>query len=159
MPSPPSLPRPPCPRRCYSRPFVTSHNALCGAFVERLWSYATVAEARTGIGAWLDFYNTERQHQSLVTARRGRSTRKACGHGDDRRCRPAVLPPLPEPARKAGKCSPSPTSPQAPRPTMELILDRGRKAIATVAEGSHADILSDRDPVSVTMPPPALAEF
>jgi putative transposase len=24
-----------------------------------------VAEARTGIGAWLDFYNTERQHQSL----------------------------------------------------------------------------------------------
>jgi len=45
-------------------------------FVERLWrslkyeevylrAYATVAEARTGIGAWLDFYNTERQHQSL----------------------------------------------------------------------------------------------
>ena len=45
-------------------------------FVERLWrslkyeevylhAYATVAEARTGIGAWLDFYNTGRQHQSL----------------------------------------------------------------------------------------------
>jgi putative transposase len=45
-------------------------------FVERLWrslkyeevylhAYATVAEARTGIGAWLDFYNTERQHQNL----------------------------------------------------------------------------------------------
>src|SRR5580704_9827829 len=45
-------------------------------FVERLWrslkyeevylhAYATVAEARAGIGAWLDFYNTERQHQSL----------------------------------------------------------------------------------------------
>jgi putative transposase len=40
-------------------------------FVERLWrslkyeevylhAYATVAEARTTIGAWLDFYNTER---------------------------------------------------------------------------------------------------
>ena len=45
-------------------------------FVERLWrslkyekvylnAYATVAEAKTGIGAWLRFYNEERQHQSL----------------------------------------------------------------------------------------------
>jgi putative transposase len=45
-------------------------------FVERLWrslkyeevylhAYATVAEARTGIDAWLSFYNEERQHQSL----------------------------------------------------------------------------------------------
>jgi putative transposase len=45
-------------------------------FVERLWrslkyeevylrAYATVAEANAGIGAWLDFYNEERQHQSL----------------------------------------------------------------------------------------------
>ena len=45
-------------------------------FVERLWrslkyeevylhAYATVAAAKAGIGAWLDFYNEERQHQSL----------------------------------------------------------------------------------------------
>ena len=45
-------------------------------FVERLWrslkyeevylnAYATVAEANAGIGAWLNFYNAERQHQSL----------------------------------------------------------------------------------------------
>jgi putative transposase len=45
-------------------------------FVERLWrslkyeevylnAYVTVAEAKAGIGAWLDFYNKERQHQSL----------------------------------------------------------------------------------------------
>ena len=45
-------------------------------FVERLWrslkyeevylhAYATVAEAKAGISSWLDFYNTERQHQSL----------------------------------------------------------------------------------------------
>src|SRR5438552_19152321 len=34
------------------------------------------------------------------------------------RCRPAALPPR---DRKAGKCSPSPTYPQAPRPTEELI--------------------------------------
>src|SRR5437868_1929296 len=45
-------------------------------FVERLWrslkyeevylnAYATVAEAKAGIGAWISFYNQERQHQSL----------------------------------------------------------------------------------------------
>jgi putative transposase len=45
-------------------------------FVERLWrslkyeevylhAYASVAEAKTGIGSWLGFYNQERQHQSL----------------------------------------------------------------------------------------------
>ena len=45
-------------------------------FVERLWrslkyeevylhAYASVAEATGGIGAWLGFYNEERQHQSL----------------------------------------------------------------------------------------------
>jgi putative transposase len=45
-------------------------------FVERLWrslkyeevylnAYASVTEAKAGIGAWLDFYNEERQHQSL----------------------------------------------------------------------------------------------
>ena len=35
------------------------------ALLTYLNAYATVAEAKTGIGAWLDFYNTERQHQSL----------------------------------------------------------------------------------------------
>jgi putative transposase len=45
-------------------------------FVERLWrslkyeevylnAYTSVAEAKTGIGSWLSFYNEERQHQSL----------------------------------------------------------------------------------------------
>ena len=45
-------------------------------FVERLWrslkyeevylhAYATVAEAKTGIGAWLHFYTEERPHQSF----------------------------------------------------------------------------------------------
>ena len=45
-------------------------------FVERLWrslkyeevylhAYATVAEAKAGIGGWLRFYNEERQHQRL----------------------------------------------------------------------------------------------
>jgi putative transposase len=30
-----------------------------------LHAYATVAAAKAGIGVWLDFYNDERQHQSL----------------------------------------------------------------------------------------------
>jgi len=45
-------------------------------FIERLWrslkyeevylhAYASVAEAKAAIGAWLSFYNEERQHQSL----------------------------------------------------------------------------------------------
>src|SRR5271169_3673258 len=45
-------------------------------FVERLWrslkyeevylnAYASVAEAKAGIGVWLSFYNEERPHQSL----------------------------------------------------------------------------------------------
>src|SRR5947207_7677490 len=59
--------------------------------------------------------------RALVTARRGKSMRKAYGYVDDRLHRPAPLPQLPEQARKAGKCSPSPTSPQAPPPTKELM--------------------------------------
>ena len=35
------------------------------ALLTYLHAYATVAEAKAGIGAWLDFYNIERQHQSL----------------------------------------------------------------------------------------------
>ena len=37
----------------------------CAALLAYLHAYATVAEAKAGIGAWLDFYNTERQHQGL----------------------------------------------------------------------------------------------
>src|SRR5437868_8732857 len=60
--------------------------------------------------------------RAWVIARRGKFTKKACGYVDDRRCRPAALPPLPERARKAGKCSPSPTYPQAPQLAKDLIL-------------------------------------
>jgi putative transposase len=49
---------------------------LDNIFIERLWrslkyeevfikAYASVAEARNGIGAWLVFYNEERPHQAL----------------------------------------------------------------------------------------------
>src|SRR6202040_4253972 len=59
---------------------------------------------------------------SAIT-RRGKITRTDGGYVDDRLRPPAALPPLPEQARKAGKCSPSPTYPQAPQ---DLILMRGK---------------------------------
>src|SRR4249920_656149 len=102
-------------------------------FIERLWrslkyeevylhAYGNVAAAKAGIGAWLVFYNEERQLRAMAIARRGKCTKhNAGGYVDDRLCRPAALPPLPEPARKAGKCSPSPTSPPAQPPTQGLI--------------------------------------
>jgi putative transposase len=104
-------------------------------FVERLWrslkyeevylhAYASVAEAKVGIAAWLRFPTRNGSIRASATARRGKSTRKACGYVDARLCRPAALPPLPEQARKAGKCSPAPTYPQAPQPTRDLILMR-----------------------------------
>ena len=102
-------------------------------FIERLWrslkyeevylhAYETVTEAKAGIGSRLDFYNMERQHQSLGYRTPWQIYQKRCGYVDDRRCRPAALPPLPELARKAVKCLPSPTYPQAPPPTIDLTL-------------------------------------
>ena len=49
---------------------------LDNIFIERLWrslkyeevfikAYGSVAEARRGIGGWLEFYNEERPHQAL----------------------------------------------------------------------------------------------
>ncbi len=57
-----------------SAPLVRFHTAL--DIVERLWrsikyeevylkAYQTVAEARTGINAYLEFYNRQRPHQAL----------------------------------------------------------------------------------------------
>src|SRR5215470_15929036 len=48
--------------------WTTSSSNGCGAASNTevyLHAYGTVAEAKAGIGAWLDFYNDERQHQSL----------------------------------------------------------------------------------------------
>jgi len=104
-------------------------------FVERLWrslkyeevylnAYATVAEAKAGIGAWLDFYNEERQHQSLGYRMPRQIYREGlwiCGQS-------AVLTGRASPAYRAspvsGKCSPLPTCPPAPQPTKDLILMR-----------------------------------
>ena len=102
-------------------------------FVERLWrslkyeevylnAYESVAEAGWDRRLAQLLQRRTPASEVSVTARRGKSIRKACGYVDDRLRRPAALPPLPEQARKAGKCSPSPTYPQAPQPMKDLIL-------------------------------------
>ena len=52
-------------------------------------AYATVAEAKTGIGAWLSFYNDERQHQSLGyrTPRHSRSRQTGSASASARHAR------------------------------------------------------------------------
>ena len=66
---------------------------LDNIFCERLWrslkyeevylkAYATVAEAKAGIGEWVTFYNDERPHQSLkyLTPRQFFTEAPACGY-------------------------------------------------------------------------------
>lgn len=66
---------------------------LDNIFIERLWrslkyeevfthAYASVAEARRSIGAWLNFYNDERKHQALdyCTPSQIFAATKACGY-------------------------------------------------------------------------------
>ena len=58
-----------CYRRANRRRATASGDPVavlkCAALLAYLNAYATVAEAKAGIGCWLDFYNAERQHQSL----------------------------------------------------------------------------------------------
>jgi putative transposase len=90
-------------------------------FVERLWrslkyeevylnAYASVAEAKAGIGSWLGFYNQERQHQSL-----GYRTPRQAYEAE----RPWIC------GRSASPTgAPSPTSPPAQPQTTALMLTR-----------------------------------
>jgi len=74
---------------------------LDNIFIERLWrslkyeeiflkAYASVAEARLGIGAWMSFYNDERKHQALGYRTPGEifSGAPACGYVDNARALP-----------------------------------------------------------------------
>jgi putative transposase len=91
-------------------------------FVERLWrslkyeevylsAYASVAEAKMGIGSWFGFYNEECRHQSLGYRTPPQAYEAECrGYVDDRLRRPAA---------------PSPTSLPAQPPTTGLMLTRG----------------------------------
>jgi putative transposase len=78
---------------------------LDNIFIERLWrslkyeevflkAYASVTEARLGIGAWLAFYNDERKHQALGyrTPRETFAANQACGYVDNARKSVAHIP-------------------------------------------------------------------
>src|SRR5258708_8094992 len=81
--------------------------------------------------------------------------RKACGYVDDRLRRPSPLPPLPEQARKAGKCSPSPTYPQAPQQTREIDINGNiRRGSAGGPKRSTSNHLTPKAPYK---PAPAKA--
>jgi len=93
-------------------------------FVERLWrslkyeevylnAYASVAEAKDGIGSWLGFYNEERQHQSL-------------GYRTPRQAYEAECPWIC--GRSARPAAPSPTSPPTQPPITGLRLTRRTRA-------------------------------
>src|SRR5713226_405279 len=77
-----------------------------------------VAACARPLGGWLRLYDEERLHQSHRYCTRAMPVDMwTIGLR-----RPAPPPPLPEQARKAGKCSPSPTYPQTPQPTKDSIL-------------------------------------
>jgi putative transposase len=111
---------------------------LDNIFIERLWrslkyeevfikAYATVAEARAGIGGYLILYNDERPHQALGY-RTPREVFEAgaalwiCGRSaSPNGCASPVFPldlnAPPSTGGNTGECSPSPTYPQGQQQT------------------------------------------
>src|SRR5258708_36141656 len=73
--------------------------------------------------------------------------RKACGYVDDRLRRPSPLPPLPEQARKAGKCSPSPTYPQAPQQTGGIDINGNIRCGSARSPKVHVKQLDTKGPI------------
>jgi len=116
-----SLPR----RRPGAAAWTTSSSSGCGAASNTRRSISTPMRRspRRRLASTPGSASTTRSASTRASAiaRRGRFTKKACGYVDDWLRRPAPLPPHPEQARQAGKCSPSPTYPQAPQPTKDLI--------------------------------------
>ena len=114
-------------------------------FVERLWrsvkyeevfikAYASVAEARSGIGTYLSFYNDGRPHQSLEY----QTPRQAfeaglwiCGRSASPTGCASPMSPAEE-AGNMGKCSPSPTYPQAPQQQPEMYIHLEEKALQSL---------------------------
>lgn len=107
---------------------------LDNIFIERLWrslkyeevfikAYACVAEARSGIGAWLAFYNDERKHQSLGyrTPSEVFAASRACGYVDN----------ASGPAQAAAQDGALPTYPQAQQQQTEKDSNQDTKAVTS----------------------------
>src|SRR3954462_5180543 len=110
---------------------------LDNIFIERLWrslkyeevflkAYATVAEARHGIGDWLSFYNDERPHQALGyrTPREVFLGMPACGDVDNE-----MLPTSPQAPLHGEKSCINKFKLKDPGPTS--LARSGRQGIAT----------------------------
>jgi hypothetical protein len=122
------------------------HSAVAQPQYEEVYlhAYLTVAKAKAGIGTWLSFYNDERPHQSL-----GYRTPRQIYQEGLWVCGRSALPTgcasaLPEPARKAGKCSPSPTLPTGTATNDEFEIDevscrRVEPAVAPTAIGADIE--------------------
>src|SRR3974390_40986 len=99
--------------------WTTSSSSGCGAVSNTRRSTSTLMrlwpKPRLALVAGWTFTTRSVSIRAWVIAHRVRSTRKACGHVDDRRRRPAALPPLPERARKPEKRSPSRPHPHRPQ--------------------------------------------
>lgn len=110
---------------------------LDNIFIERLWrslkyeevflkAYATVAEARHGIGGWLSFYNDARPHQALGyrTPREVFLAAPACADVDNKRLPTSAQAPQREEKDCIYRCSVIDTGPTP-------LAQSGRKGIAT----------------------------
>jgi putative transposase len=120
-------------------------------FIERLWrslkyeevfikSYATAFEARSGIGNYIELYNTERIHQTLNYRTPDEVFRAGTGLwicGQSATPTGSASPMFPPTTVNAassvhgnmGKCSPLPTYPQAQPQQEELDLTIGKKMV------------------------------
>src|ERR1700740_60031 len=104
---------------------------------------------RLGLAPGSASTTTNASIRALVTARRGKSIRKAYGYVDDRLRRPAALPPLPEQAPKGGKVPPSPTGCASPASRAsseggEMLAFAHIPTGATANEGFNIDEVNNR---------------
>ncbi len=115
---------------------------LDNIFCERLWrslkyeevylkAYATVAEAKAGIAAWVTFYNDERPHQALdyATPQEFFAAAQACGYVDNAS---AAI------ADSAALVNALPTSPQAQQQQPQKGDSHEKKQVILSVITSHA---------------------
>ena len=110
-------------------------------FIERLWrsvkyeevylhAYDGGAQVHERLSWYFDFYNHRRRHQALGYRTPAQVFgASACGYVDDPLRGPAALPPG---RSDPGKCSPSPTYPQAPTTAPEIQFNRRSEGVAAM---------------------------
>jgi putative transposase len=129
-------------------------------FIERLWrslkyeevflkAYASVAEARVNISKYLSHYNEERPHQALDYRTPREVFEAGAGLGIcGRSASPtgSASPASPPDGGKAGKCSPSPTYPQAQPPQAEIDSLEGGKVLSFLTNPPASGVVGVPEP-------------